>query len=383
MRKKIYIFGAGTKGIELLEQLNLLGNNIINNVVAFIDNDKNKQKTKIQDLECLSISEAIEKGAQEAIILISPVKCNEIVMELEENNFKNLFCTNSWIRHVKNYKPIILEETDYINAMPFNHYESPYPDIVEIHKREKELFDINTEIYDIDFNVSRQLELISLMKEYEVPRWEYYRNPNSQYRYFYKNNWFGGKAAEALYYMIRILNPKRIIEVGSGFSTSVMLDTNERYFDNKIEINSIEPRAERLKSLLKFTDNLTIIEKDLQDVPLNFFEVLKENDILFIDSSHVSRIGSDVNKLFFEILPRLRKGVYIHFHDITWPFVYPPKWIYEGRAYNEIYILRAFLMNNKDYSIQLFGDMLSTKYSSRLGELNGCGAGSLWIRKDN
>lgn len=73
---------------------------------------------------------------------------------------------------------------------------------------------------------------------------------------------------------------------------------------------------------------------------------------------------------------------YVHFHDIHYPFIYPAKWIYEGRAYNEQYLLRAFLMNNSSWSIQFFGDMLMQKYKERMiGKLKGCGIGSIWIQK--
>ena len=121
----------------------------------------------------------------------------------------------------------------------------------------------------------------------------------------------------------------------------------------------------------------------MQEVPLSFFEQLDKDDILFIDSSHVSRINSDVNRIFFEILPRLKQGVYVHFHDIHYPFIYPAKWIYEGRAYNEQYLLRAFLMNNSSWSIQFFGDMLMHKYKERMiGKLKDCGIGSIWIQKN-
>lgn len=115
---------------------------------------------------------------------------------------------------------------------------------------------------------------------------------------------------------------------------------------------------------------------------MSVFEKLEENDILFIDSSHVSKMDSDVNFLFFEILPRLKSGVYIHFHDVFYPFIYPKEWIYEGRAYNEMYILRAFLMNNAQYKIQLFGHMLEYQCMDKIPKhLKGCGSGSLWIKK--
>ncbi len=284
-------------------------------------------------------------------------------------------------RRFKFFRPVVLKPTDYLYAKPFNYYESPYPDIVEIHKNEKKIFAGSKKILDVDFNVDRQFELIKEMEKINLPKWSV-QKAKGPYRYYYDNEWFCKGSADALYYMLRIIKPKNIIEVGSGFSTSVMLDTNEYYLNNKMKIISIEPRAERLKSLLKPDDNLEIYEKDLQEISLDFFDILEENDILFIDSSHVAKINSDVNYLFFEVLPRLRKNVYIHFHDMFYPFVYPAEWIYEGRAYNEMYLLRAFLMNNSAYSMQFFGSMLQEKYNDKIPErLRGCGDGSIWIKK--
>lgn len=182
---------------------------------------------------------------------------------------------------------------------------------------------------------------------------------------------------------MQIIKPRHIIEIGSGYSTAVMLDTNENYFENKIHITCIEPRADRLRTLLRTIDDLEVYEKDLQEIPVQFFDTLGKNDILFIDSSHVSKMNSDVNYVFFEILPRLKKGCYIHFHDVFYPFIYPRRWIYEGRSYNEMYMIRAFLMNNKEYSVQFFGDMLSQRCSDLIPEyLQGVGIGSLWIKKN-
>lgn len=333
-------------------------------------------------MECISINDAIKKGAQNDIVLVSPVISDEIVKNLKAHNFNNIFCTDKWMKKSKYYKPVILKDSDYENAVPFNHYESPYPNIVEIHEKEKELFDDDKEILDIDFNIKRQLELIDEMRKYKLPEWSNNKK-SAVYRYHYMNGWFDKGSADALYYMMRILNPQRIIEVGSGFSTAVMMDVNEYYFNQRVQITSIEPHAERLKSLLKADDHLEIIEQNLQSMSVTNFEKLEKNDILFIDSSHVSKMNSDVNYLFFEILPRLTEGIYIHFHDVMYPFLYPKRWIYEGRAYNEMYLLRAFLMNNKKYSVQLFGDMLSKKYVDSVGELRGCGQGSFWMRKES
>ena len=122
--------------------------------------------------------------------------------------------------------------------------------------------------------------------------------------------------------MIRHIEPNRIIEVGSGFSSCLILDTNDLHFDGRIATTFIEPYPELLKSLVAEGDESasTLLPVRLQDVDLSVFEELNRGDILFIDSTHVSKIDSDVNYLFFEILPRLSSGVYIHFHDIFYPF---------------------------------------------------------------
>lgn len=375
MEKEVYIFGAGENGKEL--------SHYFGGVFAFIDNDILKQNTYICGLECISVCEAVNRGIHEkGMILVSIRRTEEIENQLRKYHFKHVFWCSDWLRRREYFAPIVLNRTDYNAVMPFNHYESPYPDIVEIHKNEIQLFDRHREVLDVDFNVEEQLNLIKEMESYELPEWPNEKGMRNKTRYYYNNGMFDKGSADALYYMIRMVQPETIIEVGSGFSTAVMLDTNELFMDNKIKIVSIEPNTKRLKSLIKTDDNIQIHERAVQEIPVELFEDLRENDILFIDSSHVSRMGSDVNFLIFEVLPRLKKGVYIHFHDMMYPFIYPKEWIYEGRAYNEMYILRAFLMNNKEYSIQLFGDMICQKYGDKIPEkLKGCGDGSLWIKK--
>jgi hypothetical protein len=111
----------------------------------------------------------------------------------------------------------------------------------------------------------------------------------------------------------------------------------------------------------------------------------RSNDVLFIDSSHVTKIGSDVNYLFFEILPRLRPGVLVHIHDVMWPFNYPLEWIIEGRSWNKAYIVRAFLQYNEAFDILLFNSYLGHTYRKMLTEqmpkfLENTG-GSIWLGK--
>jgi hypothetical protein len=107
--------------------------------------------------------------------------------------------------------------------------------------------------------------------------------------------------------------------------------------------------------------------------------------VLFIDSSHVSKIGSDVNRLFFDVLPVLAPGVLIHIHDVAGNLEYPRHWLEEGRAWNEQYLLRAFLMYNPAYRIELFSAWLWNQKTEFIREkLPMCargGGGQLWLRK--
>ncbi len=388
MEKKAYIFGAGKNGIQLYEYIKSINLLLLHTggvrIKAFIDNDISKQGKDIDGLRCISLDEAIDEGAHNDLIIVSPCQNNEIEKQLEKQSFKKTICLGAFLENasrIKNFIPVFHEKASYKYLVPFEDYESPYPNISEVCESEKELFDRDKHLLGININLDRQLELMKEMEGINKPIWS--NKSDKKYRYYYNNPWFEMVDANVLYYMIQIVKPKRIIEIGSGFSTAAMLDINEKYFNNNIKIFSIDPDANRLKSLLKDSDNIPIYEKKLQSIPVSFFESLEENDILFIDSSHVSKFNSDVNYLFFEILPRLSKGVYVHFHDIPYPFIYPREWIYEGRAYTERYILRAFLMNNTEYSIQFWCDMIQQKCKTDItNSFLGSAASSIYIKKE-
>jgi hypothetical protein len=130
---------------------------------------------------------------------------------------------------------------------------------------------------------------------------------------------------------------------------------------------------------------VTIVPSRLQDLDPDFFLQLEPNDILFIDSTHVSKVNSDVNCIFFEILPRLKSGVFIHFHDVFYPFEYVKEWVYEGRAWQELYLLRAFLQDNPLYQIVYFQDFLFRRhrryFEDHLPQFLKNSGGNIWLRK--
>ncbi|CAG9932798.1 class I SAM-dependent methyltransferase [Candidatus Nitrotoga arctica] len=272
--------------------------------------------------------------------------------------------------------------------VPPGHFYSPIPSLEEIKKDESIIFGMMPRVIQgLELHETEQLHLLEGFLQYykELP----FRSQKTQgMRYYFDNPAYSYSDAIFLYCMIRHLNPKKIIEIGSGFSSGVTLDTNELLFNNSIETTFIEPFPELLMSIMKEKDKnkARVISKRLQDVPLSEFEALGANDILFIDSTHVSKINSDVNSIFFDILPSLAPGVHIHFHDIFFPFEYPKEWVYEGRAWNEMYMLRTFLQYNTAFRVVFMNTFMEYFYEPFFREkmplcLKNTGA-SIWIRKE-
>jgi hypothetical protein len=270
--------------------------------------------------------------------------------------------------------------------VPVGHFYSPYPSIEEIRQNEEKIFDTSQRtLAAIDLNEEEQVQLFWEFAEYykQIP---FTFEKTEKHRFYFDNPSYSHGDAIDLYCMVRHLTPKRIMEIGSGHSSSLTLDINEIYFENSIECTFIEPHPQLLYSLLRPNDlqRVTIHASRLQDVELDLFSRLEENDILFIDSTHVSKVNSDVNRIFFEILPSLNKGVYIHFHDVGYPFEYPPMWIYEGRAWQEAYLLRAFLQYNAHFKIKYFNNFLLCFHKDLFDKAMPTyvpTGGSIWLQK--
>ncbi|MBV9201990.1 MAG: class I SAM-dependent methyltransferase [Alphaproteobacteria bacterium] len=187
--------------------------------------------------------------------------------------------------------------------------------------------------------------------------------------------------------MLRHAKPRRLIEFGSGFSLCVTLDINRLFFGGEVECTFIDPNPGRLEALIvNYHYPVNIIQSRAQDIDLKRISLLEPNDIVFIDSTHVAKAGSDVNFHLFEVLPRLAAGVLIQFHDVFYPFEYPESWFFEeNRSWNENYILRAFLMGNLNYKIVFFNDLMRLRHFREVADAmplfeNNPG-GALWIRK--
>lgn len=371
---KILIAGAGKRGGKLLEVFK----DIQVQVTAFLDNDTKKHRTEIMGLPCYPL-DAFEQE-QDCVVFVSPEHAEELCRQTKEI-YGVVFgenMVNSLLIHPKGYQ----------RFYEIGDYYSLYPQMDDVLKKPDWPWqDILHTIQEINFNESVQYDILKRMMELycKVPQWPYLGQEESKYRYRLGNASFSCGDAIGLFTMLQIIHPKRLIEVGSGYTSMVTLDVNEFFLNNSIELAFIEPYPHVLESLLKPEDKIELHVCGLQDMPLDYFNKLEDGDILFIDSTHVSKYGSDVNYLFFEILPMLKKGVYVHLHDIFYPFEYPQEWIKKGMVWNELYLLRAFLEYNDSFEIIYFQNMMEKCHRQEIEEKwplsEPIQGGSFWMRK--
>lgn len=222
----------------------------------------------------------------------------------------------------------------------------------------------------------REAEQLSLAKRLglQVPPVDRWR-PNGMY---------GEYDAAVLRGMLIDLRPAHLFEIGSGYSTAIALDAADE-LNSGLRITCVEPFPDRLLSRLKPGDRerLTLVQSPVQDLdPEQIAGQVKAGDVLFIDSTHVVKAGSDVVWLILHTLPLLAKGVVVHVHDIHWPFEYPDSWLGEGRDWTEVYLLHAFLLHNTAWQVLLFTDWLSKEHPEVLpAELRDTSSGSIWIQR--
>lgn len=275
-----------------------------------------------------------------------------------------------------------------LDLYPAGHFHSPLPDLKEVASAESLIFNQDVrELPGIELGERRQLDLLDEMSAYygDLP---FPETAAESGRYFYRNGFFSYGDAIVLYGLLRHFKPRRVIEIGSGFSSAVMLDTSDLFLKGSVDFTFIDPFPQRLLALLKAEDRLRhrLIREKVQAVDVSLFETLGANDLLFIDSSHVGKVGSDVLHILFEVLPRLKSGVIVHFHDILWPFEYPKEWIVSGTVWNEAYLLRAFLQYNEGFRILYFNSFMARFHQETLRRkmplcLQNPG-GSLWIKRE-
>jgi hypothetical protein len=283
-------------------------------------------------------------------------------------------------------KRLLARLREFERGFPPGHFYSPIPSLEEVRRRQDELFAVPDAIPAVDLRLEEQLRLLEALSPHcrDHP---FGARAGHGLRTALENAYFTWGDAVLYQALLRHRPPARVIEVGSGFSSCVLLDVNDRFLGGRTSCTFIEPFPDVLDSLLRPQDRrrADVLRQPLQEVDPARFEALERDDVLFVDSTHVSKIGSDVNRLVFELLPRLRPGVRVHFHDVYYPFEYPAAWIYEGRAWNEAYVLRAFLQYNDAFEIRLFNSLLQQRVRTRLAALVPASANaamsSLWIER--
>lgn len=237
------------------------------------------------------------------------------------------------------------------------HYYSPVPDINDLRKRD--VWARRSALAGVDFRPDDQVAYLLALGEEYGRECDWPAEPTSDPRVFHtENNCFSFGCAAAAHCMVRDRKPRRLVEIGSGRSSLVLSDAlacNENNGAWPAHYTVIDPYPSPLLDSLYGT-RPTVIAERVELVDPGTFELLERGDILFIDSGHVVRIGGDVNFLLLDILPRLRPGVAVHFHDIDLPYEYPE--IYATNAefrmlWTEAYLLQAFLAFNSEFEVLL------------------------------
>lgn len=253
------------------------------------------------------------------------------------------------------------------------HYYEPLPDFRSI---TAEQINRRRTFPGIDFKWDEQLTLVNELAAYS--------DELRELQFDFDNVFFNGFDAAVYYSLIRHLQPERIVEIGGGYSTQIANKALTRHGRGKL--TCIEPYPEERLNGAKL--NIELITKRVEEIDTDFFSGLKANDILFIDSSHTVKFGSDVCFEFLEVLPSLKPGVWIHVHDIFFPHDYPEEWLIKRRqAWNEQYLLEAFLSFNSRFSVQLANYWICLDHRDEAARLwpravsPNYGACSFWMKR--
>lgn len=247
-----------------------------------------------------------------------------------------------------------------------NHFYWPIPDTRRL---PESLWTRRGEMPGVDLRVDEQLKLLTDLAVFRAEYDAFPRQPTGDpSRFHLENERFRAVDAELYYAFIRLYRPRRIVEIGSGFSTLVAAEAVGR---NAAEgapcaLTCIEPYPS--PALRRGVPGVTeVIAAPVQEVPLSLFTGLGENDILFVDSTHVVKTGSDVQIEYLEIFPRLAAGVLVQIHDIFLPMEYPRRWVVENKWFwNEQYLLQAFLAFNSAFRVRLMASLLHQRHPDRL-----------------
>jgi hypothetical protein len=278
-------------------------------------------------------------------------------------------------------------------ALPMQvHFYSPIPDLAAL--EQANVWERRSDMPGVDLRAEEQLVLLARLGAQFGPECDWPAQPDgSADGYHTENNSFSFTCSAALHGMVRQFRPARVIEVGSGNSTRVLAAALQKNAaeGQAAEFTVIDPfPGERVSQGIP---GLTRVKAcPVEQVGLEIFSQLESGDILFIDSGHTVRVGSDVNFLFLEVLPRLAPGVIIHVHDIPMPFEYAKVYATNPQFrvfWTESYLLQAFLAFNREFEVLLAMAYLHADHPNALTsafphyrpDQHRATSGSFWIRR--
>jgi hypothetical protein len=281
-----------------------------------------------------------------------------------------------------NSRPTLADSWGY-HVRPIHYYE-PLPDFRAIAATDSTRRRVSTAI---DFDLDGQRRLVRRLGDAYRAELEALASAGA---FDFANEYFAGLDAAMYYALIRDLRPARVIEIGSGMSTRIAAKALERNLaeGRRGELTCIEPFPQ--PRLTEDMPAITLLQQPVERVPLDTFDALQSGDILFIDSSHAAKFGGDVCREFLEILPRLQPGVWVHVHDIFFPHDYPAEWVIDKRlAFNEQYLLEAYLAFNRAFAVRAVNHWLATEHRGDVEVLappsvwrpGPLGAGSFWMQR--
>ncbi len=273
------------------------------------------------------------------------------------------------------------------------HFYSPIPDIGDLEARH--VWDARSPMTGIDFREGAQESLIGVLGGTFGAECNWPFEPTGNPADFHLDNpSFSYGCAASTHCLIRHFKPGLVMEIGSGHSSRVIASAIER---NRLADGRtgrhvvVDPYPGEALAGSAFPST-EVIAKRVELLDLSFFDALKSGDILFIDSSHSVKIGSDVNYLFLDVLPRLAPGVVVHVHDIALPYEYPKAYaVCETfrQFWTEQYLLQSFLCFNREFEILLAMNWLMTDrmdgfraaFPGYDPALHPFFSGSFWLRR--
>lgn len=266
-----------------------------------------------------------------------------------------------------------------------DHY-SPVPDLRAVPAR---VLDEPAEMPGVDLRLDASLgflreQLGPFIREYPLPA----EPPGTEHGYHAGNFMYSHVDAEVLYAMVRHLRPRRIVEIGPGWSSRVIRDALARN-----AADGVPAPAHRLfdpepgEAAARIGDARGLEPLTAQAIGADVFAALGEDDLLVIDSTHTVKVGGDVNRLVLEVLPELAGGVVVHLHDFFRPFEYSRAMLMRGHFWQEHHLLQAFLAFNDAFEVLAANHALGRLRAAELGEIipgipPGTAPGSaLWLRR--